>query len=106
MKIDPKLNIGGLRPGGPAAAKPGASPVERAERDAQAERAGDAERTRVSDLARRIAEARRAAESIPDVRAERVARARERLASGHYDRAEVADVVARKLLARVRESSG
>ncbi len=106
MKIDPKLSIGSLHPKGAGSTRPGGAPAAPA---AGAVREGDVargEQTAVSALARRIAEARLAAERIPDVRADRVERARARLAAGDYDRREVADVVAARLLPRVRESSG
>ncbi len=100
MKIDSNLNVGGLH----KAAQQTPAEQARNERAGQTGRGSDS--SHVSNLARQIAEARRAADTLPDVRADRVEQARARLASGYYDSDEVKNAVASRLIDRVRESSG
>jgi hypothetical protein len=101
MKIDNNVNIGQANP---SSGKQPADAVDGG-RGERANGAPGEETSRVSALARQIADAKRIADGLPDVRPEKVALARERLASGFYDRPEVRDVLVGRLAALVKNTS-
>ncbi len=100
MKINDNVNVGKLNQSTQQ------QPVEgtRSEETSGAKgQAGDS--SRVSSLARQIAEARRVADGLPDVRADKIVLARERLASGFYDTPEAKEALVDKLVALVNDQS-
>jgi flagellar biosynthesis anti-sigma factor FlgM len=63
------------------------------------------ENSQVSPLAQQIAEAKRVADSLPDVRADRVELAKQRLSAGYYDTPEAKEEIVSKLAQLIRETS-
>ena len=91
MKIENNASIGKLTE------STHAEQVERARTDdaKSSDKRGDS--SHVSALARQIGEARAVADQLPEVRVERVALARKRLAEGYYDSAEARETLVGRL---------
>ncbi len=101
MKIDNNVNIGQTNPS--THQKP-ADAVDKATGEQTTGSAGGDSST-VSSLARQIAEARQIADGLPEVRADKIAQAKARLATGFYDSVEAREVLVDKLAALVKNTS-
>jgi flagellar biosynthesis anti-sigma factor FlgM len=101
MKIDNNVNIGQTNPS--SQQKP-ADAVDKSIREQTTGSAGG-DSSRVSSLARQIAETKQIADGLPEVRADKIAQAKTRLASGFYDSAEAREVLVDKLAALVKNTS-
>jgi flagellar biosynthesis anti-sigma factor FlgM len=101
MKIDNNVNIGQANPS--SQQKP-ADTVDKANRE-QTTGSPGGDSSRVSSLARQIADAKQIADRLPDVRADKIAQAKARLATGFYDSVEAREVLVDKLAALVKNTS-
>jgi hypothetical protein len=102
MKIDNNVNIGKLNP---SSQQNPAEAVDDLKKDGASKAGVGGDTSQVSSLAKQIAEARAAVDGLPDVRAEKMALARQRLASGFYDTPEAKEVLVDKLASLIRETS-
>ena len=100
MKINDNLNVGQLNQSSQKNPVDNKSPEKGA---VNQEHAGDS--SRVSSLARQIANAKAVADGLPDVRGDKVALARKRLAAGYYDTPEAKEVLVDKLVSIIKDTS-
>jgi anti-sigma28 factor (negative regulator of flagellin synthesis) len=102
MKIENNLNIDSVLP---ASKQPDLDKTAKERETGQANRTAETvENHKVSELARRMSAAKEVMDSLPDVRADKVAQAKARLLKGYYDTPEAREILTSRLATILKDT--
>ena len=102
MKIENNLNIDGLLP---ATKQPDVDKTAKDKDTGQTNQTAETvENHKVSELARRMSAAKEVMDSLPDIRADKVAQAKARLLKGYYDTPEAREALTSRLATILKDT--